>query len=218
MCTVCDAYVQPSAKHCQRCNRCCYEFDHHCLWVNNDIGLHNYADFLRMLLFLLATLIVQLGFTGYTMWLVPPDSALGEEISLSFGRFKRQSLTILSAVTIFVSGALLILDLYLLCYHLKLICRNTTTYRYIREKQNLANKKSRIIKEVAGAPPPEDSEGIESNNEDELNANSIIQESIMSISEVQKKKAKKTRRVTCIEVFCCREKNNVLRKRVLSKT
>ena len=134
-----------------------------------------------MLLFLLATLIIQLSFTGYALWLIPPESgALSSEISLSFGSLKRQSLSILCAVTIFVSGALLILDLYLLCYHLKLICRNTTTYRYIREKQNLANKKSRIIKEVAGAPPSEDEEVIESNNEEELNANSLIQESINS--------------------------------------
>lgn len=48
-CDVCDTHVLPNTKHCQRCNRCSYEFDHHCVWVSNDIGLHNYIDFVRML-------------------------------------------------------------------------------------------------------------------------------------------------------------------------
>lgn len=54
-CDICDTHVLKNTKHCQRCNRCCYEFDHHCVWVSNDIGLHNYADFMRMLISVFAT-------------------------------------------------------------------------------------------------------------------------------------------------------------------
>mmetsp|Transcript_23221 Transcript_23221/g.28789 ORF Transcript_23221/g.28789 Transcript_23221/m.28789 type:complete len:134 (-) Transcript_23221:12-413(-) len=55
-CTVCDSNVLGNSKHCMQCNRCTYEFDHHCYWINNDIGLHNYAAFLRMLAYLIVTL------------------------------------------------------------------------------------------------------------------------------------------------------------------
>ena len=56
-CDICDTHVMKNTKHCQRCNRCTYEFDHHCVWVSNDIGLHNYASFIRMLLAVFMTVI-----------------------------------------------------------------------------------------------------------------------------------------------------------------
>ena len=67
-CTVCDSNVLENSKHCMQCNRCTYEFDHHCFWINNDIGLHNYASFLRMLSALLATLLLQISFIGYSLY------------------------------------------------------------------------------------------------------------------------------------------------------
>ena len=57
-CDVCDTHVLKNTKHCQRCNRCTYEFDHHCVWVSNDIGLHNYIDFMRMLIAVMCTIIL----------------------------------------------------------------------------------------------------------------------------------------------------------------
>ena len=67
-CTVCDSNVLGNSKHCMQCNRCTYEFDHHCFWINNDIGLHNYAGFLRMLTALLVTLLLQIGLTSYSLY------------------------------------------------------------------------------------------------------------------------------------------------------
>ena len=56
-CDACDTHVLKNTKHCQRCNRCAYEFDHHCVWVSNDIGLHNYIDFMRMLTAVMCTIL-----------------------------------------------------------------------------------------------------------------------------------------------------------------
>ena len=49
-CQVCMSLVMNQSKHCRDCNRCVPEFDHHCYWINNDIGLINYAGFLRMII------------------------------------------------------------------------------------------------------------------------------------------------------------------------
>ena len=55
-CNICLSYVIEFSKHCAKCNRCCADFDHHCIWVSNDIGRLNYVLFLRMMLFVLGTL------------------------------------------------------------------------------------------------------------------------------------------------------------------
>ena len=59
-CNICRGHVIMNTKHCSACNRCTYEFDHHCCWINNDIGLNNYILFLRMLACVIVTLLVQI--------------------------------------------------------------------------------------------------------------------------------------------------------------
>lgn len=72
-CDVCDTHVLKNTKHCQRCNRCSYEFDHHCVWVSNDIGMHNYIDFIRMLVAVFATVILQLILCAFTLAYLKSD-------------------------------------------------------------------------------------------------------------------------------------------------
>ena len=55
-CSVCESHVIEGSKHCQFCNRCTNDFDHHCRWVANDIGSANYANFIRMLIATMVTL------------------------------------------------------------------------------------------------------------------------------------------------------------------
>lgn len=57
-CTVCDKYVEERTKHCGACNRCCFEFDHHCEWLNNCIGKSNYKAFLALIAWLMVYLIL----------------------------------------------------------------------------------------------------------------------------------------------------------------
>ena len=127
-CTVCDSYVLGDSKHCMQCNRCTYEFDHHCYWINNDIGLHNYAAFLRMLSALIITLLIQIGFSIYAICGAIPDDI--EHVSF----LDRTDYMVINYVTLGVAIVILALDTYLLLFHISLIRRDTTTYKHIRMK------------------------------------------------------------------------------------
>lgn len=50
-CNICKTHVLEHTKHCSSCNRCTQNFDHHCNWLNNCIGFHNYEPFFKLLIF-----------------------------------------------------------------------------------------------------------------------------------------------------------------------
>ena len=69
-CKVCETLILSNTKHCRQCNRCSYEFDHHCEWISNDIGLHNYIDYIRMLISVLTTQVIQMGTCIFFLFLI----------------------------------------------------------------------------------------------------------------------------------------------------
>lgn len=60
-CSTCR-FVKPArSKHCSNCDKCVLMFDHHCIWLNNDVAYYTYRWFL---LFLISTCFIFL-YGGY---------------------------------------------------------------------------------------------------------------------------------------------------------
>ncbi|KAG9393597.1 DHHC palmitoyltransferase [Carpediemonas membranifera] len=46
VCPTCNLPKPARARHCRQCNRCVYGYDHHCNWINNDVGQYNLPGFI----------------------------------------------------------------------------------------------------------------------------------------------------------------------------
>ena len=98
---------------------------------------------------------------------------LDEKISF----ISRDSLIILNWVTISLCILILIVDVYLISYHIMLIRKNMTTYKYIRAKMRKENVKSKVFVEIDRKNKPEQDENDASQNSENLseNANSVLE-------------------------------------------
>ncbi|BFZ53952.1 palmitoyltransferase swf1 [Savitreella phatthalungensis] len=132
-CRSCHLPKPARSKHCNLCRRCVSRHDHHCIWINNCVGLYNLRFFL---LFLLANCLT-IGYAAGTCWWVlcrwkeREDGRPQLPGTLSPGAIERWirvlrwdplvgGLTILTT-----TGALLVIVFGL--YHLYLACSGWTT-------------------------------------------------------------------------------------------
>lgn len=60
-CRTCERPKPARSKHCPICKTCIERQDHHCIWINNCVGLHNYHHFIALLVSIACLL-------GYGAW------------------------------------------------------------------------------------------------------------------------------------------------------
>ncbi|KAI5208404.1 hypothetical protein AUEXF2481DRAFT_41323 [Aureobasidium subglaciale EXF-2481] len=135
VCRTCNFTKPARSKHCSLCGVCVARCDHHCAWINNCVGRHNYRYFL-LLLFSIG--IVEL-YGAYLCWhILAPHLHLGNS---SYGWFEKKFWAELGNAFVFamsiggisVAGVGLLaittmpLPFALFAYHLYLVWAGMTT-------------------------------------------------------------------------------------------
>lgn len=134
-CSTCHIIKPARSKHCSICKKCILMFDHHCVWLNNDVGYYTY----RWFLFFLASLCLIFIYGGYLCYYsLHLSLMIQEEISNSIKNSSSISqywrLIKTTSFANEISGILLLLCIFLfplvaffLCEHLRYIYLGVTT-------------------------------------------------------------------------------------------
>lgn len=146
-CQWCDVILSSlQTKHCSLCNKCIEGFDHHCKWLNQCIGSHNYCHFvtsitsaciLCVIICLLSVVEISLLYTCKISQTCIKPLFLNTNLDPVVFTFLSMIFLLLSA---FGSGLLI----HLCAFHAYIKWNGWTTYEYIRRQ---------LDKELNSYPP-----------------------------------------------------------------
>jgi palmitoyltransferase ZDHHC9/14/18 len=130
-CNTCKIFRPPRSKHCQMCDNCVLRFDHHCPFVGNCIGLHNYRYFLVLINSASLFLFITIGMTLHVLYLefgqinsvVNPFARF--VWTLAYNPFK----DVFLVYSVFLLLAVLILSMY----HSFIVFQNLTTNEHVKK-------------------------------------------------------------------------------------
>ena len=125
------------SRHCQACKHCIARYDHHCVWINGCVGLHNYKYFLTFLA-LHAVLTSYGAIAGVLLLLADAEPLLKEKRyytgqKMVTGHWPSVCIDVMQKHTALLAVILLCLFVSFLVwnfllYHLYLIKTGLTTY------------------------------------------------------------------------------------------
>lgn len=124
-CLTCQTVKPFRSAHCADCDNCVMNFDHHCPWIGNCVGLRNYLYFYIFVIIL-----------NIESWYIGAFAIT--QIALSIIDGKKDNLPVLteSIISLFVVIYIVIEMIFitgLLFYHTMLICTNRSTKEEIKK-------------------------------------------------------------------------------------
>eukprot|EP01060_Flectonema_neradi_P012850 TRINITY_DN19631_c0_g1_i1.p1 TRINITY_DN19631_c0_g1~~TRINITY_DN19631_c0_g1_i1.p1 ORF type:complete len:311 (+),score=27.32 TRINITY_DN19631_c0_g1_i1:70-933(+) len=113
-CGVCKAYKPDRCHHCDMCGQCVLRMDHHCIFVANCVGHHNYKHFVLFLFYI----VVNGG------WVVFRNASFLGRTKIRLSEFSCTAAIMLSSIMAACGGFVMFFFLLMHCY---LIKTNKTT-------------------------------------------------------------------------------------------
>ncbi|CDW75585.1 probable s-acyltransferase at1g69420-like [Stylonychia lemnae] len=162
-CYLCKAHCVEASKHCSQCDRCVFNFDHHCQWLNNCVGQSNYRYFFGLIVATMILISAHLSICLYTIILYFQDR---DEYILNVAKFYKmpdydserhillhdnnvlevcKALFGLTWIIFIIEIPFMIGIAQLVFFHIYLIRTGQSTFEYITQKQQ-KQKDQEIIK------------------------------------------------------------------------
>ncbi|XP_078050109.1 palmitoyltransferase ZDHHC15B isoform X3 [Augochlora pura] len=147
-CEKCQLIKPDRAHHCSVCRTCVLKMDHHCPWVNNCVGFHNYKFFM---LFLTYAFLYSLFITATTL-----------QYFIRFCRGELEGMSRIQLFLLFFVALMFTVSLNsLFLYHCYLVLRNRSTleaftppmFRTGKDKDGFSLGKYKNFQEVFGDNP-----------------------------------------------------------------
>lgn len=164
-CNACRSRVNKLSRHCLICDKCVVDYDHHCKWLNNCIGLANYKSFICLIVSTLLLVGLQL-LTSTTLFIsyVIDVEQLASDLASSSLSLDKEAFLGLLAANIFIGVPACMMVAHLVGFHIFLAHHGLTTYNYVMQTQAAEEAKNRAKSyedDDLSTSTEEDSEGEE---------------------------------------------------------